>query len=57
MAYQYNPVDQKGSKPVFVKLTPSMSREQQVLKLCRALEKSGITVHPSKKPDSKGVAS
>jgi hypothetical protein len=37
------------TKPVLAKLTPNMTREQMVKNLISALEKSGITVHPSKK--------
>ncbi len=36
MSKRYSPVDEKSSKPLFVKLTPSMTRKEKVLSLCRA---------------------
>ena len=38
-------------KPVFAKLTPQMSREEQVQNLIATLKKSGFTVKPSLKRD------
>jgi len=44
-------------KPVFARLTPSMTREQIKRNLIAALEKSGFTVHPAEKHDDKGGSS
>ena len=51
------PVDQNGSKPVFAKLTPNMTREQIKRNLIAALEKSGFTIQPGTKPGGNGGAS
>ena len=57
MTNQNNPDEGTARKLVFAKLTQAMSREQKVLNLCRALEKSGFAIQPSTKPDGKGGAS
>jgi hypothetical protein len=44
-------------KPVFARLTPSMTREQIKRNLIAALEKSGFTIQPSPKQDDKGASS
>ena len=41
----------KKPKPVFAKLTPQMSREEQVQNLIAVLEKSGFTIKPSEKQE------
>ncbi len=46
--------DKPNAKPVFTKLTPNMTREQKVKNLKLALERSGFTVHPSKKQKGAG---
>jgi hypothetical protein len=45
---------EKLIKPVFARLTPTMTREQIKLNLIAALEKSGFTIHPAKKLEDKG---
>ena len=44
-------------KMVLVRLTPTMTREQMKQNLIDALEKNGITVHPSPKDTNTGDAS
>jgi hypothetical protein len=44
----------KKPKPVFAKLTPQMSRDQMKQNLIAALEKSGITIKPSKQNGDAG---
>ena len=56
MSKRYSPVDEKSSKPAFVKLTPSMTRKEKVLSLCRALEKSGITIQGAVRPMRTGLS-
>jgi hypothetical protein len=46
--------DHPSTKPVFVKLTPSMTREQKVQSLVDAMEKSGVTIHSSEIRGGKG---
>ena len=43
--------DNPSIKPVFARLTPQMSFEEQVQNLIAALKKSGFTVNPSKQKD------
>jgi hypothetical protein len=43
--------DNPSIKPVLVRLTPQMSREEQVQNLIAALKKSGFTVKPGKQKD------
>jgi len=49
--------DNPSIKPVFARLTPQMSFEEQVQNLIAVLEKSGFTVQPAEKQDDKGGAS
>ena len=44
-------------KPVFAKLTPQMSREEQVQNLIAVLKKSGFTIKPSAKKEGRGDVS
>ena len=46
--------DNLAAKPVFARLTPSMTREQMKRNLIAALEKSGFTIKPSVAPTDKG---
>ena len=47
---------EKLIKPVFARLTPTMTKEQIKRNLIAALEKSGFTVYPSPKQPDEGCA-
>ena len=49
--------DNLVTKPVFARLTPTMTREQIKRNLIDALKKSGFTVQPSPKQPDEGDAS
>jgi len=44
-------LDHPSLKPVFARLTPQMSFDEQVQNLIAVLKKSGITVKPGKQKD------
>gem|GEM_PF-4729453 len=46
--------DNPKIKPVFARLTPTMTREQIKRSLIAAFERSGFTVQPAEKQDDKG---
>jgi len=50
-------LDNPTIKPVFARLTPSMTKEQIKRNLIAALEKSGFTIQPAEKQDDKGGSS
>ena len=49
--------DNLTTKPVFARLTPSMTKEQIKRSLIAALEKSGFTIKPSEKQPDEGGSS
>jgi hypothetical protein len=49
--------DNLATKPVFARLTPTMTREQIKWNLIDALTKSGFTIHTSPKQSDEGGAS
>lgn len=46
-----------ATKPVFARLTPTMTREQIKRNLKDALKESGFAIHPSPKQPDQGDAS